>query len=601
MRLAGFLAAALAPLGVYLVTLARHVTFIDSGELAAVAARLGIAHPPGYPLFTILGHLLSLIPVGPVCLRVGLLSALASALACGLIFLTGLTLLQRPMGAPEAASGLRSALPALAGAWLFGFARTPWSQAVVVEVYALQALFTAGLWLALASAWRRGPGALSLLPWAAFACGLALANHLTGAFLLPALLFFTVAAWRDRRHGAGAGPTRIGRAILAGILPLLLYAYLPLRARGRPEVFWDLPLTWERFWVHVTARQYQGALGSQGLRWGEAERFFAGQLPEEATWLFVALAATGLVALLARARRIGVALLMTFVLHVLYNMAYPFHDISLFYIPALAVCGIWAAAGAGWLVEALGRRLPRAALALGALLCLGALLPLGAHWRENDQSGFRLLRHFIHDALRTVEPGAVVFSGLWDMFSAPALYSQEVEGLRPDVLVLDIGQIAAPSLAARLAARAPDLLAACRPQVDSLAAFARMAERGEAYDRTRGRRAHARLQQALLDRAVGTRPTYVTSEMHRHPAVKRYRFVAEGLLVRVPPDDAYRPVARPLFEGPGITRAQARDERERFVQFEYGRMLMERARYEERHGFVEEAEALARMAEELWR
>ena len=58
-----YLVTALFVFIIYLFTLAPSVVQIDSGELAAVQATLGIAHPTGYPLFTMLGYLFSLIPL----------------------------------------------------------------------------------------------------------------------------------------------------------------------------------------------------------------------------------------------------------------------------------------------------------------------------------------------------------------------------------------------------------------------------------------------------------------------------------------------------------------------------------------------------------
>ena len=75
--------AFLLPLVLYIGTLARSVTFVDSGELAAVCHTLGIAHPPGYPLYTMLGRLGTLLPFGTMLTRMHLLSALPSAAACG--------------------------------------------------------------------------------------------------------------------------------------------------------------------------------------------------------------------------------------------------------------------------------------------------------------------------------------------------------------------------------------------------------------------------------------------------------------------------------------------------------------------------------------
>ena len=65
-------------LAAYLSTLAPDVTFTDSGELAAVAATLGVAHPTGYPLFTLLGHLWTLLPLpGTVIYRMNLFANIA--------------------------------------------------------------------------------------------------------------------------------------------------------------------------------------------------------------------------------------------------------------------------------------------------------------------------------------------------------------------------------------------------------------------------------------------------------------------------------------------------------------------------------------------
>ena len=69
---------------VYLITLAPSVVQIDSGELAAVQITLGIAHPTGYPLFTMLGYLFSLIPLPLTKIhQMNLLAAIYCAAAVG--------------------------------------------------------------------------------------------------------------------------------------------------------------------------------------------------------------------------------------------------------------------------------------------------------------------------------------------------------------------------------------------------------------------------------------------------------------------------------------------------------------------------------------
>jgi len=66
---------------VYIVTLAPTVGFIDTGELATVCIKLGVAHPTGYPLFTLIGHIFSLIPLGEGIYRLNLMSAFIGSFA----------------------------------------------------------------------------------------------------------------------------------------------------------------------------------------------------------------------------------------------------------------------------------------------------------------------------------------------------------------------------------------------------------------------------------------------------------------------------------------------------------------------------------------
>jgi len=119
-------AIGLIVLALYLITLGDHVGRADTFEFQVVAPQLGIAHPTGYPLFVGLGKLLSLLPAGSMAWRVNLSSAILSALAVWLIYRTIVTLTSDRLAAALAAIAL-AASPVY------------WSQAVVAEVYALNA------------------------------------------------------------------------------------------------------------------------------------------------------------------------------------------------------------------------------------------------------------------------------------------------------------------------------------------------------------------------------------------------------------------------------------------------------------------------------
>src|SRR5258706_2816945 len=74
-------------LAVYASTLAPTVTLVDSGELILAARSLGVAHPPGFPLYVLLAHLATLVPIGNVAVRVNFASAVFAALAASTLTL----------------------------------------------------------------------------------------------------------------------------------------------------------------------------------------------------------------------------------------------------------------------------------------------------------------------------------------------------------------------------------------------------------------------------------------------------------------------------------------------------------------------------------
>src|SRR5207237_5690111 len=83
----------------YFLTAARYIIVGDSPELITAAATLGVAHPPGYPLFTMLGHLFALIPFGSIPFRVNLLSVVCDAVAVGAVYWIGWRLTKSQLAA----------------------------------------------------------------------------------------------------------------------------------------------------------------------------------------------------------------------------------------------------------------------------------------------------------------------------------------------------------------------------------------------------------------------------------------------------------------------------------------------------------------------
>jgi hypothetical protein len=245
---AGALLSVLLPAGVYVLTLAPTVTFEDSGQLITAAATLGISHPSGYPVFALVGQLFTLLPFGSWAWRVNLASAAAAAAACGVFYL----LLRRLFRAADAEAGVSASVAAAAAAVALGFGFTFWSQAVVAEAYAVNALVlvaTLACVLNFASTREARWGYL-----AAFLGGLALAAHTSSVVVtVPAVVYLVI---RFRKLPSVRG------LFLAGALAawgFSIYLYLPLRAAQGPAINWGDPRTLPTLYRHFTRRMYGGA------------------------------------------------------------------------------------------------------------------------------------------------------------------------------------------------------------------------------------------------------------------------------------------------------------------------------------------------------
>ena len=201
---------------VYLSTLSPTIGEADSFEFQVVSYTLGVAHPTGYPLYILLGKLFSLLPFGNVAYRVNLISPLFASLTvvCLYLCLVHLT---------------RHRAVSLVAALAFAFSRTFWSQAVIAEVYTLNAFFVALLFYLLLK--RISESADQRINEIAFVYGLSLTNHITMALLAPTIAIYALLA------GVWAGLRRtvrnqvFGTLVAAGLflLGLSVYLYIPLR------------------------------------------------------------------------------------------------------------------------------------------------------------------------------------------------------------------------------------------------------------------------------------------------------------------------------------------------------------------------------------
>jgi len=225
----------------------------DSADLAATALTLGVAHPPGYPLFSVLGHAwLTAFPLGNTAYRLNLLSALAGAAAAAALF----ALARRRAGI----------LGGLTAAALWSLSAPLWKFSLLAESYSLQALFAAVLLLL---AEGDDESVFVRARTSGFILGLGLVNHQSLLFIVPGLLWLWRAEAARSRVSAARLLTAAGLPLLAG---LSFYAFLWVRLEGLlglvPQATglthnsnYGLP-GWPAFrWGYELARQTRERLG----------------------------------------------------------------------------------------------------------------------------------------------------------------------------------------------------------------------------------------------------------------------------------------------------------------------------------------------------
>lgn len=441
-------------LAVYNATLTPSLSYKspDGNELATLCYTLGLAHSTGYPLYTWLGKLFTLIPIGDVAHRVNLMSATLGAAGVALLYAI---LRMMTAGAERWTSRIASLFTAL----LFGFSRTLWSQTGIAEVYAPN-VFLLALTLTALILWARAeerdraarpagePWQRTLLPsWRSrlllfvfgLCFGLSLGTHMSNLGFAPAFaLFILLVSWRTTFSPAGL--ISAGGGFLLGLLQFLwlpykastlsdrlMRAHAPTSLRGIydytlgafPQFKFAFPLAAipDRIVIYLDLLRQQfglwgiglGILGLWVLLWRRPKRFF----------------------LVAAA----------YLIHIWFFVQYNVFDLDVFFIPGHLLYAIFIGLGVHGLLESLsrlvkGRQIWRVVLAIALIVIvpLPIAWQLADNWEDNDYSSDTAINDF-YDNVFEMLPQDTVLLGRSGVFGYDMFYYRLVYDVRPDVLM----------------------------------------------------------------------------------------------------------------------------------------------------------------------
>jgi 4-amino-4-deoxy-L-arabinose transferase-like glycosyltransferase len=401
---------------VYVRTLLPGVSFGDWAEAEMVPSQVGILHPTGYPLYSLLGTLFSRLPIETVAYRANLLSAVAAAGAVAVMVLIAVRLGVRPVVAFAAALAL-------------AFTGTIWQEATFSEMNGLH-LFIVALLIHRALVWREERRDRDLLLGALLG-GLCVSNHGLAITVVPIVVLFVLV---DARREIKARPMLLIKAGAAFVVGLLPYLYLPLRALAGPAEVYGPFLTLEGLFGHISGAQFRGDMHFTSIDSVQAAWASLPQVSDQVLALsnpgFVVLGFFGIALLVLSDRWFGLLLVALGVVNVYFYANY-LGNLAHYLLTSWLILAIGLAYAVETLVEIVVERAgSRAAWVAYAALILPVVL-LASNWATHDQSANREGERFTEEVFAALPKDAVLVT-YWDALTALS-YKHCVEGVRPDL------------------------------------------------------------------------------------------------------------------------------------------------------------------------
>ncbi|KAG0505930.1 MAG: hypothetical protein Udaeo_06960 [Candidatus Udaeobacter sp.] len=621
----------LVALVVYSWTLAPTVTLTDSGELIVAAYGLGVAHPPGTPLWVMLAHLASLVPVGNVAVRINFSSAVFAALACAMLTLVVAELLvtascfvaprrrnkpsrQGSNIASSNAGGLLIFAPAIGAGLLMAFSRTLWSYATITEVYTLNALLILLVFF-LVVRWRRriietrtdsNAAVATHDTWiyaAAFVFGLAMGvHHVTVALTLPAV---AVVVYRTEGLKFFTSRRLLYAALISITALILVYSYLPWAASRSPAMNWGNPRSLQEIWWHITGRQYRvffsfspATMGAQFVEFCRMvfREFGFAWLP-----LTLFLAGAGVASAYKRDRTAFWFLLLIVLADLAYALSYEIaEDKDAYYLPAFISIVIATGLGIQWLIQrAASSPSPmwRPYVAAATAIVLTSATAFAANWPFNNRRHYFIADDYVENLFSTIAPNGLMLTQDWQVAS-PMLYAQEIEQRRGDVKVVDINLLRRSWYFDYLKHAHPGMINRSREKIDPYVAILKQWESDPAaFSRSqdltqRISMAFLEMIQAIVRNEIKVAPVYITNDVLIADSLnsyltrwipQTYQLVPQGLVFDLTTDQSFHESPEPHLRMRGLADGTVRFAKDDVANLKilpaYTRMLTNRGKY----------------------
>ncbi len=347
----------LIPLIIFILTFSFYIKFLapsifegDSAEFCIACYTLGIPHPNGYPIYTWIGHLFTMIPIGSIAFRVNLMSAFFGAATVSLIYIIIFKLIKlnnRFNSENNSIKSFKKVLTsninvyryiAVIAAVSFALSKIFWSQAEIAEVYTLNAFFVAFIILILLK-WSENRE-IKLLYLFFFVYGLSIGAHTSDILFMPVFLLFIL--WNDYRVFLNYKNFLLFLIFL--LIGLSQFIYIFIRAFQYPEYTVITPGVYE-WWNLITAKQFNSYFIISISKIPNRILMYWDYLKMDFFIIGIILGIIGIMGLLKRNIKILVLLSLMFVLNITFYLNYYVFDVEVMFIPSFLIFSIFIGMG----------------------------------------------------------------------------------------------------------------------------------------------------------------------------------------------------------------------------------------------------------------
>jgi tetratricopeptide (TPR) repeat protein len=569
---------ALLCLSLFAATSSPTFGFIDSGELATVIQTCGIAHPTGYPLYTIIGRSISLFFFSTTLIRClnlfsGLLVTGASIAFAGTLraefrrhslhCIRYRTFLCIPASGDAPSEKHIAGMMVVCASLIFPSAILPWRQAVITEVYPLStAIFAVLLLLARMSIFQEkgSPGirnrALLLL---AFALGASFGNHyFAPVSVIPGIIVFSLTSCTVRKFAQRNMMT----LILLFSLGLSLILYLPVRAHLDPVFNWGDPEIMGSLFRHISGKQYQVWMFQthfEGFLENVKTHFTAvvnGQVPRIFLLFFIA----GIWILLKYSKRFLFFLISIVLTNLLYVSNYDISDIEPYRTPSVFTCLFITSIGITFMGRALlhtlrrctkERRWPVIGVCIAVML-LPSVSTVCTNFTLCNRRTHYYAYDFAYNAMKQLPPGSIVLTDVW-FFHSPSLYLRFVDNFRKDLIIIDTELLRRRWYVTLLKSYYSGITRRSKGEIDRYLQELCKYESGSSYDPSSLQRNYIRLIESFILHNEGDRAAFAIMVDGRNGFLPGWRRIPHGYITRIVPPDATVEADYSLFDA-GVIR-----------------------------------------------